>query len=155
VRDDDETWDPPPLSAADRRARACYRLGIAALVAGASGADELLREAVAIEPTFVLACVGLAVANVVAGDPYEPPGWTTALLRGERQHAEIVETALTGDAARSSDLRREHLLEYPGDLLIAWLPALHHAASRWNDAHHGSTSEKHAVPPGSAEASTG
>jgi len=25
----------------------------------------------------------------------------------------------------AGDLRREHLLEFPGDLLIVWLPALH------------------------------
>jgi hypothetical protein len=124
VRPDDEAWNPPPLSTANRTASASYRHGIAALVAGAPDAEDLLGEAVATDPTFVLASIGLAVAKTVAGHPFVPPEWTTGMLRGERQHAEIVEAALTGDDRRSSDLRREHLLEYPGDLLIVWLPAL-------------------------------
>ena len=46
------------------------------------------------------------------------------MQRGERQHVEIVNTALAGGATHAADLRREHLLEFPGDLLIVWLPVL-------------------------------
>ena len=31
---------------------------------------------------------------------------------------------LAGDCRHARDLRREHLLEFPGDLLIVWLPVL-------------------------------
>ena len=46
------------------------------------------------------------------------------MSRGERQHVEVVHAALSGDTCRADDLRREHLLEYPGDLLVVWLPAM-------------------------------
>ena len=45
------------------------------------------------------------------------------LTRGERQHQEIIRAALRGDVAHAADLRRVHLLEFPGDVLIVWLPA--------------------------------
>lgn len=102
-----------------------YRDGIAALVSGIANADQLLNAAIAIDPGFVLAHVGLAVSRVVAGGAYVPSAIPPrAICRGERQHAEIVSTMLTGDRRHAADLRREHLVEFPGDLLIVWLPAL-------------------------------
>ena len=121
----DQTWNTPPLSSGNRLAVACYRRGIAELVTATGHAAELLAEAVAIDPTFFVAQVGAAVADVVAGRPYRRPLPALRPLRGERQHGEIVDAELGGDRRRAADLRREHLLEYPGDLLIVWLPALH------------------------------
>ena len=46
------------------------------------------------------------------------------LSRPERQHCEIVRAAFEGDLERAAELRRTHLLEYPGDVLIVWLPAV-------------------------------
>jgi DNA-binding GntR family transcriptional regulator len=124
VPSDDRTWDTPPLSTTSAEAATRYRRGIAALVAGISHAEDLLAEAIAIDPDFHLARIGIAVANAVAGQAYAAPMPTRRPLRGERQHGEIVEAALAGDRHHAADLRREHLLEYPGDLLIVWLPAL-------------------------------
>jgi DNA-binding GntR family transcriptional regulator len=124
VPSDDRTWDSPPLSTTSAEAATCYRRGIAALVAGISHAEELLAEAVAIDPDFHLARIGVAAAQAAAGQPYVAPVPTRRPLRGERQHGEIVGAALAGDRRHAADLRREHLLEYPGDLLIVWLPAL-------------------------------
>ena len=118
-------WEGPPLSTASVEATAHYRHGIAALVSGIANAEQSLDAAIAIDPGFVLAHVGLAVSRVVDGEPFVPwvlPG--SGIGRGERQHAEIVRTMLTGDRRHAADLRREHLLEFPGDLLIVWLPAL-------------------------------
>ncbi len=42
--------------------------------------------------------------------------------RAERHHAETVRVWLGGDPAHGRDLRREHLLEFPGDLLVVVLP---------------------------------
>lgn len=126
---DDRTWDAPPLSTTSAEAASRYRRGIAALVAGIDHAEDLLAEAVAMDPDFHLARIGIAVARAVAGQAYvaptppPTPGPARRLLRGERQHGEIVEAALTGDRRHAADLRREHLLEYPGDLLVVWLPA--------------------------------
>ena len=124
MRSNAPTWRTPPHSTRSIEAAPSSRRGIAAHVAGLSHADELLAEAVAADPNFFLARVGAAAANVVAGQPYAAPVRTPGILRGEAQHGEIVEAAFAGDPRRATELRREHLLEYPGDLLIVWLPAV-------------------------------
>jgi hypothetical protein len=120
----DARWDGPPLSTSSSLAADRYLAGIAALVSGTGHADRLLTAALDADPGFVLAAVGRAVSRVVDGGAYEAvvvaPGTTS---RGERQHVEIVHAQLSGDRARANDLRREHLLEFPGDLLVVWLPA--------------------------------
>ena len=116
-------WPTPALSSRHPEALELYRDGIATLIAGAPFASTLLRRAVDADPAFVLARVGLAVADAAAGQPFAEEAVTTVLTRGERQHHEIVEAALCGDLTRAADLRRVHLLEFPGDVLIVWLPA--------------------------------
>ena len=119
----DATWSAPKLSSRHQLALASYRDGIATLVAGAPFASALLGRAVSFDPDFVLARVGLAVADAVAGQPFAAGIDQSALTRGERQHEEIVHAAFRGDFARANDLRRVHLLEFPGDVLIVWLPS--------------------------------
>jgi hypothetical protein len=117
-------WASPPLSTSSGAAEACYRHGIAALVAGSSHAGDLLDAALAADPDFLLARVAVAVLVALAGRPYVAPERTPDAFRAERQHAEIVAAAFTGDRRRAVDLRREHLVEFPADLLIVWLPLL-------------------------------
>jgi hypothetical protein len=124
-------WDGPPLSTASIPATNHYRHGIAALVAGSANADRSLEAAIAIDPGFALAHIALAVCRVVEGEAYVPWALPAAGVgRGERQHAEIVQTMLAGDRRHAADLRREHLLEFPGDLLIVWLPMLRGASAQ-------------------------
>jgi hypothetical protein len=120
----DHGWDSPPLSTTSNAAIVLYRRGIAALVAGLDHAEETLADAIAVDNEFYVARVGLAAVRAATGQAYIAPHPTRAARRGERQHGEIVAAALTGDGRHAADLRREHLLEYPGDLLIVWLPAL-------------------------------
>jgi hypothetical protein len=115
-------WEAPFLSTASVQAAIHYRDGITALVSGTSNADRLLAAALALDPGFVLADIALGVARTVAGEPYSPAPLPSRLGRGERQHAETVEAMLAGDGNHGTDLRREHLLEFPGDVLIVWLP---------------------------------
>jgi hypothetical protein len=118
-------WEVPPLTTTSVEAAIHYRDGIAALVAGIATADQELLAATTIDPGFLLARIGHAVAGTVGGAPYVPPPPSSSpVTRGERQHAEIVAATLTGGRQRASDLRREHLLEFPGDVLIVWLPVL-------------------------------
>jgi hypothetical protein len=110
----------------DEAARA-YGRGVADLVAGIGRASRHLDRAVALDPGFLLAHVGLAVARAGAGPPVDPPEPVRAVSRGERQHAELVVAALAGTPSgmrRAASLRREHLAEYPGDLLVVALPLL-------------------------------
>ena len=117
-------WAGLPLSTTSDQAAARYRDGVAALVAGLATSGHLLAAAVDADPDFVLAHVARAVSEFAAGGPYRPAHSSRNMQRGERQHVEIVNTALAGIATRAADLRREHLLEFPGDLLIVWLPVL-------------------------------
>jgi hypothetical protein len=137
ISDDDRmlfpnSWPAPSLSTLSNEAVVCYRRGIAALVSGMAHADTMLGAALDADPDFYLAQVGLTVALTVMGAHFAVPTAPTGISRGERQHAEVVRTAFSGSRSHANDLRREHLLEYPGDLLIVWLPALSvwkHAAS--------------------------
>ena len=113
----------PTLSTPSADAGRLYRDGVVDLIAQAAHHRSLLRAAIAADPCFHLAHLALAVAESEAGDPFEVPLPAGRLTRGERQHAEIVTHHLTDDVGRCHDLRREHLLEFPGDLLIVWLPA--------------------------------
>ena len=117
-------WRSPPLSTTVDLAVASYRRGIAALVAGAAPARASLQLAVASDPGFHLARVGLAAAAAVEGRPFTRPPEPRRLTRAERHHVEIVDALCRGDRVRAMDLRREHLLEYPADLLIVWAPLL-------------------------------
>ena len=117
-------WESPPLSTASAAAEGSYRRGIAALVATIANAREALLDAVALDPEFFVAHVGLGVAGAIVGQRYDPPRAPAHALRGERQHAEIVALHFAASGDRAADLRREHLLEYPGDLLIVWLPTI-------------------------------
>ncbi len=117
-------WLSPPLSSRQPLALSLYRDGIATLIAGAPFASALLRRALNVDPGFVLARVGLAVAVAVDGHPFVTHLDAPAPTRGERQHEEIVKAAFCGDLAHAADLRRVHLLEFPGDVLIVWLPAV-------------------------------
>jgi len=120
----DQSRESRPLANACEDAQARYRRGVVALVAGRADAEECLREALAFEPTFFLAQVGIAAMKALGGNPYTAPEQTVDILRGERQHAEIMACAFAGHHRRAADLRREHLYEYPDDLLIIWLPGL-------------------------------
>ena len=118
-------WSGPDLTTSSELARLRYREAVVALVAGVGTAERLFDGAVAADPDFALARLGRTVSRLATGRDVAPAVIDRAgLTRGERQHVEIVELMLAGSAARAIDLRREHLVEYPGDLLIVWLPAL-------------------------------
>jgi hypothetical protein len=117
-------WATPVLSTSDPAALAAYQQGIAALVAGAALAVDLLRDALAIDASFFLGQVALAAAEALDGRPFRSIAPPASVRRGERQHAEIVHATFAGDADHAADLRREHLVEFPGDLLIVSLPVL-------------------------------
>ena len=115
-------WPAPPLSTTHDDAVDAYRAGVGALVAGLPGADRHLERVVGIDPNFLMGRAALAAAAAMSGSGVHVLGPSDGhVTRGERQHVEIVTATLAGDP-RVADLRREHLREYPGDLLIVWLP---------------------------------
>jgi hypothetical protein len=115
-------WASPVLTTSDRAAAQAYRRGVAALVAGSPDAEEHLTRALGIDADLYLARVAVSVARHLDGDPPQRlPRPPRGVSRGERQHAEVVAAVLDGHVARADDLRREHLIEYPGDLLVDWI----------------------------------
>ena len=117
-------WAAPVLSTDHPEAVAAYRQGIAALVAGAAHAADLLRDSVGMDPSFFLGQVAVAATEALDGRPFRSVVAAATVSRGERQHAEIVHAAFAGNEGHAADLRREHLIDFPGDLLIVWLPVL-------------------------------
>ena len=93
-------WRTPTLSTTVDLAVASYRRGLAAMVAGASQARTSLQEAVASDPGFHLAHVGLAAAAVVDGHAFARPPDPPSLTRAERHHVEIEACASKGKEAK-------------------------------------------------------
>jgi hypothetical protein len=129
MRPQTDRWATPLPSSTSTTALAAYHDGLAALIAGNGHAEALLGRAVEHDPDLVLARIALGVAQVLRGQPYQAPPLPPAASRAERQHAEVVRTTLAGDPGRADDLRREHLSEFPGDLLVVWLPSVPARAS--------------------------
>jgi hypothetical protein len=102
-----------------------YARGIELVVALSPEAISLLRDAVESDPHFELARVALACALAAAGMPPEVSRCGCSSLscrastRRERQHIEVVRLILSGDRARAAVLGREHLREFPSDILVA------------------------------------
>ena len=111
-------WRAPELSSDSPVAIQHYRNGIAELVAGTGHAVALLDAALRADPRFALAHVA---ADVLAGRPVDVRQAVLA-TRGERQHVETVRVWQAGDLRHARDLRREHLLEFAGDLFVVVLP---------------------------------
>jgi hypothetical protein len=122
------TWSAPRWTTSVDEAALAYRRGVTDLVAGVGRAAGLLGRAVELDPDFLLAHVALTVAAADGDRGSQRPWPLTTVTRGERQHAEVVEAALAAGVPAGSGralwLRREHLAEYPGDVLIVALPLL-------------------------------
>jgi hypothetical protein len=97
---------------------------------GSPDATPALRAAVAADPSFGVALAALAMSrgheNLRQADLDElrqSRQGSSRATRRERQHIEIIVTALGGDADRARALGSDHLGEFPGDIVIAHLVA--------------------------------
>lgn len=108
----------------DESARA-YARGVDLLVGLSHDAVSMLRFAVESDPHFELARVALACALAAAGMPPEAtrcdctPLSCRASTRRERQHIEVIRLVLGGERERAAVLGREHLREFPNDIVVA------------------------------------
>jgi hypothetical protein len=94
-------------------------LAIGRLVGGDPLAATIVRSVAAANPESFEAQAGRAVAD----QQLEVARLARALAhtRRQRQHIAIIEMWLTGDIFRARLLVREHLVEFPGDLVLSWL----------------------------------
>jgi hypothetical protein len=103
-----------------------YSRGIQLLITSSVDAEALLRDAVRADPHFALARVALDLAvdaRGLATAPHERADRadTTSVgaTRRERQHIEVIRLVLSGNRERAAVLGREHLREFPNDILVA------------------------------------
>jgi hypothetical protein len=106
-----------------------YSRGIQLLICSSVDAEALLRDAVTADPNFALARVALALAVDARGlaehhECANPADTTSAgATRRERQHIEVIRLVLSGERQRAAVLGREHVREFPNDVLVAHLLA--------------------------------
>lgn len=106
-----------------------YSRGIQLLITSSVEAESLLRDAVAADPHFALAWVALALAVGAPGLGAEHRQFTDRVdttlagaTRRERQHIEVIRLVLGGgDRDRAAVLGREHLREFPRDILVSYV----------------------------------
>ena len=124
-------------------AASAYRLGVTALLADRlPEAAAAFRLAVTEDPCFAMGHAGLALVLSLS-DP-DDAGRNDALdaverartcsrrvSRCERHHVEVVALALQRRFARASALGREHLVEFPDDVVVAQV------LRRWCDDSNG------------------
>jgi hypothetical protein len=103
-----------------------YASGVDLLLVSSPHAQSVLRNAVEADPHFELARVALDCALATARKQAESPlidrsrcSATGASTRRERQHIEVVRLVLSGDRDRAAVLGREHLREFPDDVLVS------------------------------------
>ena len=103
-----------------------YSRGVQLLIFSSAEAEAVLRDAVRADPNFALATValGLAVdARGLAAEGHDRADRADTTLAGatrrERQHIEVIRLVLSGERERAAVLGREHLREFPNDVLVA------------------------------------
>jgi hypothetical protein len=102
-----------------------YSRGIQLLIASPVDAEIVLRDALTADPNFALARVALDLALDARGlaaehDESADQADTTSAggTRRERQHIEVIRLVLSGGRDRAAVLGREHVREFPKDVLV-------------------------------------
>ena len=103
-----------------------YSRGVQLLITSPDDAEAELRVAVTADPHFALARVALDLAVDARGIAAEDHKCadradTTSVraTRRERQHVEVIRLVLSGERERAAVLGREHVREFPTDVLVA------------------------------------
>jgi len=116
------------ITCATSQAQDHYIAGVDHLLSSTYGGVEAFEAAVTADPQFALGFVGLARANMVAGDmaAARQAIGTAVSLNGtvsdrERDHMGITQALISGDALQARELTEAHVLIYPRDALIAQL----------------------------------
>jgi hypothetical protein len=117
------------ISTRSAEAAALYVRGVRLLIERSPHAETVLRAAVAADPSFGLALAALACVSTTCREKESDlfAGLAPSLASGgaatrrERQHMEVIAVSLRGDARRALALARDHLCEFPDDVVIAEL----------------------------------
>ncbi|MFM1987147.1 MAG: hypothetical protein RJA99_104 [Pseudomonadota bacterium] len=114
-----------PLSTGSDAAAACYRDGVARLLAARPGAEAALSDAIAADPDFALAHAALARAHQARGraaDARAAMADAVARVAGaperERSHVDALSRVVAGDAAGAFAAIGAHLERWPRDVVV-------------------------------------
>lgn len=114
------------LSTSSTTARDAYVDGTDRFLAAAAGAEEAFETAVAADPDFALAQIGLGRVRQVMGQGHDIKGPVAAAqaladrLNGrEAAHVEIFGLLLSGQVPAAYQRIRAHVLDHPRDAMIA------------------------------------
>lgn len=114
-----------PLTSTSPRAVEAYRAGVDRILLAAHGADRAFEEALAADPGFALAAIGLARTLQVHGRIPEAQAaaararaLTGGLSRREQQHVAAIGALLDGNAPGALAAVRAHVAEFPRDALV-------------------------------------
>ena len=113
------------LTSTSPRAVEAYRAGVDRVLLAVPGADRAFEEALAADPGFALAAIGIARTHQIHGRIPEAQAagkraraLTGGLSRREQQHVAAIGTLLDGDARGALVAVREHVAEFPRDALV-------------------------------------
>jgi hypothetical protein len=114
-----------PLSSDSARAVEAYRAGVDRILLAVPGADRAFENALAADPGFALAAIGLARTHQIHGRIAEAKAaaararsLTGGISRRERQHVEAIGVLLDGDAKGALAAVRAHVAEWPRDAIV-------------------------------------
>ncbi len=117
-----------PLSTTSAVAAESYGRFVDAMLASSQGAESFASAAIAADEGFALARIGDAYLRFATGDvpgARERAGEATELAPGatlrEQHHIATVAAIVSGDVARSTELVREHVAEFPLDRLMVFV----------------------------------
>jgi tetratricopeptide (TPR) repeat protein len=114
-----------PLSTGSALAAERYVEGVDRLLSAAVDADVCLEQAIEADEGFALAHAALALRLQAQGKTPEATRHAEraralegGVTQRERQHAEVIATAVRGEAPHALELAREHLRDFPRDALV-------------------------------------
>lgn len=93
---------------------------IAQLIGGDPLGIDLVRRASRAYPQSVEIQAALAIGSGASSEPLARAE-ALASTRRDRQQVAIVKEYLSGEAGRARLLARQHLAEFPDDILVSWL----------------------------------
>jgi len=114
-----------PVTTTSESAAAAYRDGMDRILSAWIGAGELLDQAIAEDPGFALAYIARARVHQIYAEAADARAkaaqarsLAVKLTKRERQHIEIIATAIEGRSAAALSGAEQHLEEFPRDALV-------------------------------------
>jgi hypothetical protein len=114
-----------PISTVSELAAVAYRDGLDRILSAWVGAGEALDRALLEDPEFAVAYVARARVHQIYGEAVEARAkaehartLAARTTKRERQHVEIIASAIEGNPKRALIATEQHLDEFPRDALI-------------------------------------